>query len=136
MGSGTGLELRPMYIASSEKPLYCDVSTALSSLVSEDLVKESHVFLRIDRVLETLEPLYAFPYKFLSRTPKVFIVEIDGKPTTVSIDTLRAKHLIPNDVALKIFPLVLACRAQKTEVVIRYGSRSRTVVHFQASMYW
>ncbi|GBM51745.1 hypothetical protein AVEN_175312-1 [Araneus ventricosus] len=27
MGSETGLELRPMYFASSEKPLYCDVST-------------------------------------------------------------------------------------------------------------
>ncbi|GBO38074.1 hypothetical protein AVEN_219026-1 [Araneus ventricosus] len=27
MGSGTGLELRPIYFASSEKPLYCDVST-------------------------------------------------------------------------------------------------------------
>ncbi|GBM77769.1 Retrovirus-related Pol polyprotein from transposon opus [Araneus ventricosus] len=27
MGTGTGLELRPMFFASSEKPLYCDVST-------------------------------------------------------------------------------------------------------------
>ncbi|GBO25085.1 hypothetical protein AVEN_171307-1 [Araneus ventricosus] len=27
MGSGTGLELRPMYFTSSEKSLYCDVST-------------------------------------------------------------------------------------------------------------
>ncbi|GBL82100.1 hypothetical protein AVEN_150398-1 [Araneus ventricosus] len=27
MGSGIGLEPRPMYFASSEKPLYCDVST-------------------------------------------------------------------------------------------------------------
>ncbi|GBM05537.1 hypothetical protein AVEN_94811-1 [Araneus ventricosus] len=33
--------------------------------VSDDLIKASHVFLRIDRVQKSLEPPYAGPYKFL-----------------------------------------------------------------------
>ncbi|GBO05935.1 Pro-Pol polyprotein [Araneus ventricosus] len=61
--------------------------------VSDDLIKVSHVFLRIDRVRKSLEPPYSGPYKVLSRTEKVFTVEIDGKPTTVSIDRLKAAHL-------------------------------------------
>ncbi|GBN82603.1 hypothetical protein AVEN_131548-1 [Araneus ventricosus] len=60
--------------------------------VSDDLIKASHVFLRIDRVRKSLEPPHAGPYKVLSRTEKVFTVEIDGKPTTVSIDRLKAAH--------------------------------------------
>ncbi|GBN05172.1 hypothetical protein AVEN_230509-1 [Araneus ventricosus] len=42
---------------------------------------------------KSLEPPYAGPYKVLSRTEKVFTVETDGKPTTVSIDRLKAAHL-------------------------------------------
>ncbi|GBO03235.1 hypothetical protein AVEN_174964-1 [Araneus ventricosus] len=102
-----------------------------SVFVSDDIVKESHVFLRIDRVRKSLEPLYAVPYKVLSRSAKVFTVEIDGKPTTVSIDSLKAAHLFTDEVASRISPPISTYEAHKSEVVTRYGRRSRTVAHFQ-----
>ncbi|GBM32887.1 hypothetical protein AVEN_21753-1 [Araneus ventricosus] len=101
--------------------------------VSHDLIKASHVFLRIDRVRKSLEPPYAGPYKVLSITEKVFTVEINGKPTTVSIDRLKAAHLFLDDFSSKSFPPVPACKAKRSEVVTRSGRRSRRVVHFQAS---
>ncbi|GBL82102.1 hypothetical protein AVEN_150399-1 [Araneus ventricosus] len=101
--------------------------------VSDDLIKTSHVFLRIDRVRKSLEPPYAGPYKVLSRTEKVFTVEIDGKPTTMSIDRLKAAHLFLDEFPSRLFPPFPSCKAQRSEVVTRSGRRSRRVVHFQAS---
>ncbi|GBM90210.1 hypothetical protein AVEN_121847-1 [Araneus ventricosus] len=101
--------------------------------VSDDLIKASHVFLRIDRVRKSLEPPYAGPYKVLSRTEKVFTVEIDGKPTTVSTDRLKAAHIFLDDFPSRSSPPVPACKTQRSEVVTRSGRRSRRVVHFQAS---
>ncbi|GBL84768.1 hypothetical protein AVEN_93810-1 [Araneus ventricosus] len=101
--------------------------------VSNDLITASHVFLRIDRSRKSLEPPYSGPYKVLSSSEKVFTVEIDGKPTTVSIDRLKAADLFLDEFPSKLSPPVPACKAQKTEVVTRSGRRSRRVVHFQAS---
>ncbi|GBL77508.1 hypothetical protein AVEN_41888-1 [Araneus ventricosus] len=101
--------------------------------VSDDLIKASRVFLRIYWVRKSLEPPYACPYKVLSRTEKVFTVKIDGKPTTVSIDRLKAAHLFLDDFPSWSSPPVSACKAQRSEVVSRSGRRSRRVVHFQAS---
>ncbi|GBO31157.1 hypothetical protein AVEN_136213-1 [Araneus ventricosus] len=100
-----------------------DLATSSVELVA-DLVKASHVFLRIDRVRKPLEPPYAGPYKVLSKTEKIFTVEIDGKPTTVSIDRLKTAYLFSDEVAFKITPPVPACKAQKSEIVTRYGRRS------------
>ncbi|GFW64501.1 pol polyprotein [Trichonephila clavipes] len=60
--------------------------------ISKDLLQASHVFLRIDRVRKALEPPYAGPFKVLSRTDKVFKLEIKGKAVSVSIDRLKAAH--------------------------------------------
>ncbi|GBL78989.1 hypothetical protein AVEN_48950-1 [Araneus ventricosus] len=101
--------------------------------VSDDLIKASHIFLKIDRVRKSLEPPYAGPYEVLSRREKVFTVEIDSKPTTVSIDRLKAAHFFLDEFPSRSSTTVPACKAQKSEVVIRSGRRSRRVVHFQAS---
>ncbi|GBN12077.1 Transposon Ty3-I Gag-Pol polyprotein [Araneus ventricosus] len=101
--------------------------------ISDDLIKASHVFFRIDRVRKSLEPPYAGPYKVLSRTEKVFTVQINGKPTSVSIDRLKAAHLFLDDFPSRSSPPVPASKAQRSEVVTRSGRHSRRVVHFQAS---
>ncbi|GBN56717.1 hypothetical protein AVEN_162904-2-1, partial [Araneus ventricosus] len=101
--------------------------------VSDDLVKASNIFLRIYRVRKSLEPPYSGPYKVPSRTAKVFTVDIEGKPTTISINKLKAEHLFPDEVAPNISLPVPACKAQKSEVVTRCRRRSRRVVNFQAS---
>ncbi|GFX04982.1 pol polyprotein [Trichonephila clavipes] len=58
--------------------------------ISKDRLQASHVFLRIDRVRRALEPPYAGSFKVLSRTDKVFKLEMNGK--SVSIDRLKAAH--------------------------------------------
>ncbi|GBM75667.1 hypothetical protein AVEN_269894-1 [Araneus ventricosus] len=103
--------------------------------VSDDLIKTTHVFLRIDRVRKSLEPPNDGPYKVLSRTEKVFTVEIDGKPTTVSIDRLKAAHLFLDDFPSRPSPPVPTCKAKRSEVVTRSGRRSRRDVPLQTSRF-
>ncbi|GBN78101.1 hypothetical protein AVEN_194687-1 [Araneus ventricosus] len=104
-----------------------------SAVFVSDLIKASHVFLRIYRVRKSLEPPYAGLYKVLSRTEKVFTVEIDGKSTIVSIDRLKAAHVFLDDFPSRSSPPVPACKTKRSEVVTRSGRYSRRVVHFQAS---
>ncbi|GBL99733.1 hypothetical protein AVEN_249764-1 [Araneus ventricosus] len=118
---------RSFRLASTAHHVSCAV------FVSDDLIKASHVFLRIDRVQKSLAPPYAGPYKVLSRSETVFTVEIDGKPTTMSIDRLKAAHLFLDEIPSKLSPPIPARITQKSEVVTRSGRRSRRVVHFQAS---
>ncbi|GBM77767.1 hypothetical protein AVEN_231574-1 [Araneus ventricosus] len=111
------------------------VRTTLKCILVSDLIKASHVFLRIDQVRKSMEPPYAGPYKILLRTKKDFTVQIDGKQTTVSIDRLKAAHLFLDEFPSKSSPPVPACKAKKSEVVTRSGRRSRRVFHFQASQF-
>ncbi|GBM19758.1 hypothetical protein AVEN_274833-1, partial [Araneus ventricosus] len=60
----------------------------------------------------------------LSRTEKAITVQVDGKPTTVSIDRLKAAHLFLDEFPSRSSPPVPACKAQKSEVVTRSGRRS------------
>ncbi|GBN17658.1 hypothetical protein AVEN_199278-1 [Araneus ventricosus] len=75
--------------------------------VRGDRLKASHVFLRIDRILKSLEPPYASPYKVLSKTSKLFIVEFNGRPVTISIERLKAAHMFPDEIASRKFPRII-----------------------------
>ncbi|GBM71641.1 hypothetical protein AVEN_269193-1 [Araneus ventricosus] len=121
--------------ARSFRPVSTAHHVSCAAFVSDDLIKASHVFLRIDRVQKSLKPPYAGPYKVLSRSEKVFAVDIDGKPTTLSIDRLKAANLFLDEIPSKLSPPVPAYIAQKSEVVTRSGSLSRRVVHFQTSQF-
>ncbi|GFS37332.1 transposon Ty3-I Gag-Pol polyprotein [Nephila pilipes] len=170
MDSGTSLDLRPMYLASPDKPVFCDVligtvlklpgeffSSSLlntsapefvqylrchvrsfkpvfasrhppcSMFFSKDLFYSFCVFLLLDRVRRPLEPPYAGPYKVVKSTLKIFTLEIDGKQHIVSIDCLKLAHLFP-DVVNKETPSV-----PLSDVVTRFGRRSRDIVQFHSS---
>ncbi|XP_071643032.1 uncharacterized protein [Temnothorax longispinosus] len=62
----------------------------------KDLATCSHVFVRVDAVRRSLQPLYEGPYLVLERSDKVFKVSIKGQPTTVSIDRVKPAHLENN----------------------------------------
>ncbi|GBN75409.1 hypothetical protein AVEN_195046-1 [Araneus ventricosus] len=64
-------------------------------------------------------------------SPCVAHDEILGSPE--SIYRLKAVHLFLDEFPSKLSAPVPACKAQKSEVVIQSGRRSRRVVHFQAS---
>lgn len=64
--------------------------TKTKNYVPEDLMKSSHVWLRIDRVRKPLEAPYTGPYKVLKRFDKFFVIEKTiGSGETVSIDRLK-----------------------------------------------
>ncbi|GFV61285.1 hypothetical protein TNCV_2282771 [Trichonephila clavipes] len=97
--------------------------------ISKDLLQASHVFLRIDRVRKALEPPYAGPFKVLSRTDKVFKLEINGKAVSVSIDRLKAAHSFSDCESTSSSP-ILTSKSPK-DVITRSGRHSRRVVRFQ-----
>ncbi|GBM31434.1 hypothetical protein AVEN_39233-1 [Araneus ventricosus] len=98
--------------------------------VSGDLLKASHVVLRIHRIRKSLEPTYAGPYKVMSRTSKEFTMDVNGTPVTVSIDRLKAVYIFPDEVASRNSSPIPTCSAQNSDVANRYGIRSRQVVQF------
>ncbi|XP_011858688.1 PREDICTED: uncharacterized protein LOC105556215, partial [Vollenhovia emeryi] len=61
----------------------------------------SHVFLRKDAVKKPLERPYSGSFKVLERTSdKVYNIEINGRPTAVSIERLKPTHFIPDDIPI------------------------------------
>lgn len=61
--------------------------------VHSSLSSSSHVFLRRDSVRTPLQPPYDGPYKVLSRTPKHYSIDVNGKTEIVSVDRLKAAYL-------------------------------------------
>ncbi|XP_037960652.1 uncharacterized protein LOC119689815 [Teleopsis dalmanni] len=60
------------------------------SFVLKNLYNCSHVLLRTDSVRRPLEPPYTGPFRVLSRpTDRTFVIEIQGKETTVSAERLK-----------------------------------------------
>jgi len=67
----------------SQRPPY--VSPALSTC--------THVFIRCDATRKPLQQPYSGPYKVLKREDKYFVVDINGRHDTVSMDRLKAAHI-------------------------------------------
>ncbi|XP_011858468.1 PREDICTED: protein NYNRIN-like [Vollenhovia emeryi] len=58
----------------------------------------SHVFLRKDAVKKPLERPYSGPFRVIERTSvKVYSIEINGRPTAVSVERLKPAHFVPDD---------------------------------------
>ncbi|KAF8787208.1 Gag-Pol polyprotein like [Argiope bruennichi] len=69
----------------------------------KDLAVTTHVFVRRDSIRRPLEQPYDGPYKVLSRTDKIFTLDMHGQKRTVTVDRLKPayilnEHLDPADV--------------------------------------
>ncbi|XP_029644577.1 uncharacterized protein LOC115218783 [Octopus sinensis] len=62
------------------------------SSVPSDLNSWTHVFIRDDSVKGPLVSPYKGPFRVISRTPKVFKLEINGRSETVSVDRLKRAY--------------------------------------------
>lgn len=65
--------------------------------VNRSLSSCSHVFLRIDKVHSSLEFSYSGPHLVISRNDKNFVLDLNGKKTTVSIDRLKPAFELNDD---------------------------------------
>ena len=60
-----------------------------NTYVSPDLQSCTHVFVRHDVVRKSLQQPYNGPYNVLKRTDKYFLLDINGRQDTVSLDRLK-----------------------------------------------
>ncbi|XP_062538610.1 uncharacterized protein LOC134206883 [Armigeres subalbatus] len=67
------------------------------TFVQKDLATCTHVFVRIDAVKPPLSHPFDGPYRVLRRRKKVFVVDINGKPSPISIDRLKAAFVHCNE---------------------------------------
>ena len=64
--------------------------------VPSNLSTCTHVFVHHDAVRKPLDPPYDGPYKVLGRQVKYFVLEINGKQKTVTLDRLKPAFLEPH----------------------------------------
>lgn len=70
-------------------------SSTAKTFIHKDLMDCTHVFLRDDAVRKPLTPPYSGPYRVISREQKTFQIQLPSGPKTVSMDRLKAAHLLP-----------------------------------------
>ena len=61
--------------------------------IPADLQTAPFVFIRHDAHRGTLRPPYDGPFRVVSRGPKCFVVDVGGRPESVSVDRLKPAHL-------------------------------------------
>lgn len=59
-----------------------------------DMNRCEHVFVRVDRVRQPLEPPYEGPFPVVKRKPKYFIIQFHNKQDSVSIDRLKPPYIL------------------------------------------
>ncbi|MBM6549272.1 DDE-type integrase/transposase/recombinase [Streptococcus dysgalactiae subsp. equisimilis] len=75
------------------------------SYLPPSLRTASHVFIKVGGVRPSMRPPYTGPFRVLSRADKFFIVDINGKRETISIDRLKPA-VIDSSSSLSAFPTV------------------------------
>ncbi|XP_042910659.1 uncharacterized protein [Parasteatoda tepidariorum] len=65
--------------------------------IHPSLSKSTHVFVRHDGVKKSLQMPYDGPYLVLKRTDKTYTLNINGKPSVINIDRLKAAFLIDDE---------------------------------------
>ncbi|XP_035204817.1 uncharacterized protein LOC118179760 [Stegodyphus dumicola] len=64
----------------------------------------SHVFLRIDSVKPPLTPPYTGPHTVVKRMDKNFIIEVNNKKITVTIDRLKPAYMLSECINSPVIP--------------------------------
>jgi cold shock CspA family protein len=65
--------------------------------IEKELDECPSCWVRIDATRTPLSPLYSGPYEILRRSSKTFVLMVDGNPTSVSIDRLKAHRRCDDD---------------------------------------
>ncbi|GBO21922.1 Pro-Pol polyprotein [Araneus ventricosus] len=102
--------------------------------IHPSLKSSSHIFLRVDRVQPPLRQSYTGSHKVLCRTDKTITVDINGRKTTVSLDSVKPAHLLPETV-LSPPPVIKNLKmtdvhTSKNDEPPTYVTRSGKRVHF------
>ncbi|XP_060665714.1 uncharacterized protein LOC132798002 [Drosophila nasuta] len=81
--------LRPISAAHHSKP---------KLFIHKHIHECSHVFVRTDAVKQPLQPPYSGPYQVIDKlSDRVFVIRMNGKDTSISVDRLKPAYLESND---------------------------------------
>ncbi|XP_064485904.1 uncharacterized protein LOC135398428 [Ornithodoros turicata] len=94
------------------------------------LSEDSHIFLRVDRLRRALQAPYSGPHKVLRHGTKTLVIDLNGKPETVSIDRTKpafidAPSVQAFDTPLPSGPVSPASRPKKS---ISWAPLPRTIL--------
>ena len=89
--------------------------------VSKDLLSSDYVFVRNDTVRRPLQSPYDGPFRVISRTDKVFKLNIKGKQKTLSIDRLRPAFILNEGVATTSEATISSPVPSAPQYTTRYG---------------
>ncbi|GBM10807.1 hypothetical protein AVEN_180-1 [Araneus ventricosus] len=95
--------INPTYVASLIQAMMSlnPVSTALPGApkiyMNTSLKTCSHICLRSDKVNPPLTPPYTGPHLIISRNDKNFIIDLNGKQSSVSIDRAKPAYQLADD---------------------------------------
>lgn len=68
----------------------------------KDLATCTHVFLRNDAVRQPLERPYTGPHEIVQHvSDRVYVIDVKGKPISVTIERLKPAYFIPEDVTTR-----------------------------------
>lgn len=94
-----------------------------------DLRVSSHVFVSADVVKPPLTPAYSGPYAVKKRYDKYFLIDINGRPSKISVDRLRPAHIFADEpiIANRSVspPVVENASPTPSPVITRAGRRVR-----------
>lgn len=68
--------------------------------VHQDLHKCSHVFIRTDAVKKPLQAPYEGPYRVISRTDKVYTLQLSDRQANISIDRLKPAYILDENITV------------------------------------
>ena len=69
--------------------------SAQKAYINNALFSASHVFIREDGHCSPLQPPYRGPFQVQDRAEKYFVIDINGKLDSVSIDRLKPANVLP-----------------------------------------
>ena len=102
-----------------------DAPATRATHVAPALQSATHVFIRTDAVKKPLQPPYTGPHPVISRAEKHFVVNVNGRRDTISLDRLKPAHMPSPSTVSTPAVSVQSLHAQQPPQPLRY-------VHFEA----
>ena len=95
-GTDPALHINRLWAYFGKLPPMHPREQTIKSSVPKDIFSWTHIFLRKDAVKVPLTPRYTGHYRMISRTDKLFTLDISGKKETVSINWMKRVFLNTN----------------------------------------
>lgn len=84
-------------IISNYKPVSKAQHSSRAIFVHPDLRNSEFIFIRNDAVRKPFQPTYNGPYRVIKRGDKVYVIQVNDKQMSISVDRLKPAYLLNGD---------------------------------------